>query len=785
MEIWTLVKANIRNKKGSFFSIVLLMAIISLSVTVILSLKRNTKESMDALWEKAAPGELTVLIKKESLTEDLLKRVEDSGLTEKVEDIPVISADASVINDITNGNALFMRKRDNWFMPYNDRLTGYADKNITINRGEIYIPIGIKTDHSCNIGDKMRVYTIYNHYYDFTIAGFLAEPVVGSETIGWKQAYVSDADFEQMYAEARTEELAHDSEVTADVHILQIYQSENADMTSVEFRRALNKETGIVDFAFGTLTMSESQKYTLLLTDIITAALLVFMLMLTAVVLIVMGHSISTGIQIGYGELGILKAQGFSKEKIRLVFICQYLFAELFGSLAGIVLSVPVMQLMKNIFFDITGILSSDSLALGAASLLIGFILVLSVLFIWMMTYKITKISPVRAISGGQETVYFDSLFQTGIHKKGIHAGLALRQLTSNGKRYIGILFIIAILVFFMMTVMVLGNLINSKTSLEAMGFMPTELSVEFRTELSDKQLEDIETKIEEYTPISHKYYIQNLYLSLNGEQTMCCIFRNPEEVPAISKGRAPLYDNEIVITDVLAEEYALHIGDEVTVTHKDEKKTYMITGFNQSMNDIGRVFFMSLEGSANIGIENIYHGGYSLLDDSEVDRIAAELNDSYGELIVAKVAFYETGGGDMYEEIINMAKALIYILSVVFAFVVVHMVCTKTFIQERRDIGIYKACGFTAGMLRLQFAVRFLLIAVVGVVIGMVFSIFLSGTAISQMLRLAGVSTIEVSYTPTTFILPTVVICICFFIFAYFASRKIKRVETKELVLE
>lgn len=784
MEIWTLVKANIRHRKGSFISIVLLMVIISMSVTVILSLKRNSYKSMDALWEKVNPGELTVIIKESLLTDELLSKVEESTLTDRVKAVASVCGSNLIVNGIEDGNSTFIRKKDEYFTPYNSTLDGYLETDVSINKGYIYIPIGIKSICNCGIGDTIRVYTIYNHYYDFTIAGFIADPIMGSASVGWKQVYVSDEDFELMYHEAKEEELANDADVTAAVCLLHIYKNNDADMTSVEFRRELNQETGIIDFAVGSMPKSLSQKYTILLSDIITASLLVFMLMLMVVVLIVMGHSISTSIQMDYTELGILKSYGFSKGKIRLVFLCRYLLAELFGAAVGLGLAVPVMSMLKNIFFGNTGFLSSGRLDWRSSSMLICTMLVISALFIRLMTRKIIRISPVRAISGGREPVYFDSPVKTGISKRSIHAGIALRQFTSNSKQYIGIVAIVSILVFFMMTVMVLGNILNSKNSLEAMGLMVSEISIQFRTELSDEQLDDIEGVVEEYTVIADKYYYASLYLSLNGEETMCTILRNPEATPAVSKGRTPLYDNEIVITDVLAEEYDLDIGDVVAVSHNDIKADYLVVGYNQSMNDVGMVFFMSLDGARKIGIEDIYYGEYSLDDNSRADAIAERINEIYGELVVAE-AISEGEGMDLYEEIISMAKILIYIMSVIFALVVIHMVCTKTFLQERRDIGIYKACGFTSGMLRLQFAVRFLIISIIGSLIGLILSLTLSGPAISQMLSLGGVSTISVSYTPVTFILPISIICLCFFVFAYFASRKIKRVETKELVVE
>ena len=48
MDVFVLIKNNIKYKKGSFKSIIILMMIISMSVTAIVSLKKNFPDSIKA-----------------------------------------------------------------------------------------------------------------------------------------------------------------------------------------------------------------------------------------------------------------------------------------------------------------------------------------------------------------------------------------------------------------------------------------------------------------------------------------------------------------------------------------------------------------------------------------------------------------------------------------------------------------------------------------------------------------------------------------------------------------
>ena len=112
-------------------------------------------------------------------------------------------------------------------------------------------------------------------------------------------------------------------------------------------------------------------------------------------------------------------------------------------------------------------------------------------------------------------------------------------------------------------------------------------------------------------------------------------------------------------------------------------------------------------------------------------------------------------------------------------------MVCSKAFAQERIDIGIYKAMGFTTNQLRLQFAIRFLVLSAIGGVIGAVAGALFSDDVLNIVFGLFGISKVVSDNTVLTFATAIGMICICVFIFAYVVSGKIKRVEIKELVID
>ena len=780
MEVWTLLKANIRHKKGSFFSIVLLMIIISMSLTAVLSIRKNCRNSLIHAFETVDGANLTAFIRADLVTDELLTSLETHKNVERITGYASIATRKVEVNQAADNNCWFLQKLRPQYRLLTDDLRGYQKETPALKSSEIYVTQGICTKMECNIGDIVTAHTIAGSY-EFTIRGIIAEPSNGASNMGWKQVFISDADYERLYAEGAA---AETEEKTAIVQLLHIHKTDDCTLSDGQFKRQLNLETSVVDYSFGTITRDASIHYTNLFPEIIGSVLMVFIGFLMVVVLIVMGHSISTGIEMDYVNLGVLKSQGFSKGKIRIILGMQYLFAEIIGVVLGMILAIPLTSAIGDIFQPITAIPSENRIAIAESVLILTGVLLISVLFVTIITAKVGRISPVRAISGGRAEIYFDSRVTLPIHKKGLSASLALRQFTANKKQFIGLILIVSILVFFMMAIMILGNALNSKSAVESMGAIYLEVDVNFRKSLQDEEYEQLESVIREYSEIEKSYYMSSLYLSLNGEELYCSIYRDPEMIPGIQKGRAPLYENEIVITNIVAEELGLKMGDKVIVSHSGEKAEYIISGLNQSLNDTGLCFFMSHEGAKRLGDMVISFAGYRLAQPEQREQIAAALNAEFGDFLEAN-AIEESILDGTYTMAINAMKAVIYLFSVIFSLVVVHMVCSKTFLRERTDIGIYKSLGFTSQNLRLQFAVRFLIIAGIGTIGGTLLSVLGAGSLLSTLLRGIGITSFAVSFRTMTFVLPITLICGCFFVFAYIISRKIKSVAVRELVTE
>jgi ABC-type antimicrobial peptide transport system permease subunit len=74
-------------------------------------------------------------------------------------------------------------------------------------------------------------------------------------------------------------------------------------------------------------------------------------------------------------------------------------------------------------------------------------------------------------------------------------------------------------------------------------------------------------------------------------------------------------------------------------------------------------------------------------------------------------------------------------------------------------------------------------MVAFAGGLLGILLSLCFNNRMMNALLTNIGITDFPAAYTLVSLILPITVLTICFFVFAYFVSRRIKRVDTRSLI--
>ncbi len=104
---------------------------------------------------------------------------------------------------------------------------------------------------------------------------------------------------------------------------------------------------------------------------------------------------------------------------------------------------------------------------------------------------------------------------------------------------------------------------------------------------------------------------------------------------------------------------------------------------------------------------------------------------------------------------------------------------------KEQHDLGVYKSLGYSSGKLRLAFALRFGIVSAAGSALGVLLSAALTDMLATAMLKMCGISRFTSSLSPFQMALPGIIVCALFFLFAWSAAGRVKKVEPGILIVE
>lgn len=776
MEILKLLVANIKHKKGAFKSIIALTAIIVFSFAGTVSNNDNIDRSLERSHGYADTPTFTAFANKRNLQDNIAEEIaKHPDVTDVIETECIITENARIEEQKLSQIIFLYRETEDIYRVFNKNFTAYNENPEPLEKGEIYIPYGLKAASNIEIGSVIS-FGSEDNPENFTVKGFVEEPFVGAAPIGIKRLFISDSDFERIYENADDLYIAKAADIGVNL-------TEDADYITI--KEEINDMCGLISSSFISISKTETIQYTKIYSEFGSKVLLAFLILLIIIVIISIRHSISTSIEMEYINLGILKSQGFTSGKIRLVYVLQYLIAEIIGSIIGLIISIPALKGLGMLFQQITGLLTATDISFLKCGIMAAALIAITMIFVVLSTAKAAKISPVRAISGGKSEIHFDSRLNIPVKAKTLSLFIGLRQFTSRVRSYGGSVLIVALLVYFMMTIAVLSQKLTSDVFEE--GSLNPNITVYMTKDFDIDNMNEVEQAVLDVDPDAKTIFTLNKYVMADGIEIACSSYNRPDDMHKPIDGRMPIYDNEVAVTEISADIFGKGIGDTITIDSENTEE-FIITGTYQGFNDLGKTILITAEGLNKIDESKPLFMA-ELSDINLLNEAEMALNDKFGGVIKKLETNTEEnsieGLIELIDFILTILLIVVYAISITFSAVVISMICSKSFIKERTDIGIFKAMGFTASTLRTQFAFRFMIIAAIGSCIGGIASFFLTSPLLVILLRMAGLTQLDADINFFTFIIPAAAISLSFFIFAYIAARKINTVEIRELISE
>lgn len=783
METKTLLKANIKQHKGSLAGIFILMLLVAAALGTVLTVWSNSGRYIQNEMQRAGFGELTAWISGVPDTETLIDSIQSLSEIDRAQAQPLIYANYTINGQESDseGQLITYIPQENRYRFFSEDLSGYTAQPDRILQGEVYISPSMLSMFGVQIGDEIT-FPIARAGRNLTlkVKGFYEDPFMGSSMIGMKGFLISEEDREialSILQNAGIDALARDGAM------LHIFPTADNRLTVSELNRLLNEQTAVSEYSEDVHSKEVIQGFMLILQNAFSGLLLAFVAVLLLAVIVVLSHSIGSTIATDSVNMGILKTMGLTAGKLRQLQLIQYTLSIISGLLFGFIAAVPLSRFAADATLTTTGIRIPTELPLFESLLSCGLILLLLTAFILLRTRKIGRISPMKVIRGETDSENEKTIQTPSIFGRWVSMGLAFRQLMSHKGRYIGALAVAVLLVFFASLVGRMNVWLGAdgKGMMDAFNPADHDIGVQSFGELTQ---EEFENTIRSFTDITDTYVLAMPTVAVNGVDYTANVIDQPERFHLLA-GRTCSADNEIVLTEFVAASFGVSIGDTVTVRGDSGTGEYIVSGIYSCANDMGDNVGMSREGYLKIGRDhpNLWCWHYFLADPTQKAAITETLENTYG----GDIHVHENTWPGLFGIIsaMRMLIVLMYGMVILFILIVTAMTASKIISSEQKDLGIYKAIGFGTNRLRLTFALRFGMVALLGSIIGIIAASALTDPLVSAIMKLAGISNFTSSVSVRSALLPAGIVTVLFVVFGWLAAGKIRKIKLTVLIGE
>jgi len=781
METRLLLCANLKRHKSTLLGIGILMFLTSAVLGSVLTVWQNSDGYIFSELERIGYGDLTAWVSELDDIQPLAEEMESLPEIKSVETQAVIFSnyEANNMESDSEGQLILYDHSQNRYRFFTDNLSGYQLAPESIPTGHIYISPSLQSMMGLSIGDSITFPIARSGRNKvFTVAGFYEDPIMGSSMIGMKGFLIGKSDFTEIQgilAASGIDTLARNGWM---LHI----SASDKNMTTAVLNQSLNEKTQLPQFVEFTYGLQTIHGFMMILQNAFSAILLSFTLVLFLVVLVVLGNSIRAGLEADRVNMGILKTVGFTGSHLRQVQLLQYLLPIAVGMILGLASAVPLSRVVADATLTTTGIRIPTNLAFNLCLTASAGIVLVLVLFLWAKTRQIKQLAPLQTLRGKSEHAVLSTV-HTPLMAGRLEFSLAIRQIFSGWQRYLGLLIIAMLLTFFAALVGRIDSWLGADGKGMMDAFNPADHDIGVQI-FGDPTIEQAEAIIRGFSEITETYDLAMPDVAVNGMDYTANVITSPERFH-ILEGRSSQNTNEVVLTEFVAADLGVSIGDTVTVTGNTGSAEFTVVGIYSCANDMGNTIGMNRESYLKIGSDapNLWCHHYFLADPSQKEAISTALETAFG----GDVHVHENTWPGLFGILAAMQVLLVvlYIFVAMFILIVTVLTTKKLLSAEQKDIGIYKAIGFSTFQLRRSFALRFGASAFSGATGGLILSGYFTDTLVSHTMKLAGISNFASYATPTDTLLPLFAVTLLFFASAYLAAGKIRTVGISVLISE
>ena len=775
-KLFLIARSNMRKAKGQTAAIVVLILLAAILLNLWLMLSMDYKANFDRYHDKLNAEHVTLLVDDTNKVQKFLSQTLESDPEVKefrLDNCMYMVGTFSYNDGQMNGQFIFMDKQTAI-----SRTIGKAEiveeGNLTSG---VYLTMLYKSD-DYSIGKTIEL-TIGSHPVTYTVCGFFNSVMMGSHNCALTQIILT----QDRYAELEVSNYAFQTTLCS----VRLNEKSTNLTYEAKIKAIVSENFPNTQMASNCYDIVAQSRY--ISQGICSAIMSVMAFFVLLIALVVIVSNIINYIQVSIKNLGALKAAGYTSGQLVLSLLLQFLGLTFIAALVGAALSYALFPAINIMMIAQTGIpYAIHFLPLPAliSLIILGGTVALSV---WFSAHRIKKIEPIVALRSGVQTHNFKKnrvpLEKT---KAPLNLALALKTTLSGVKHNITV----CITMLVLSLVVVFSGLMTENIIVDMTPFLnlivgeTADSAINVQTEIEDDFLEVLNSDSR-----TEKVY---LYNSLNVSHvggvelmaTLCDDFSKVNNQSVVFKGRFPKYDNEIAIAAKYAKEKGFAIGNEIEITANGKTEKYLISGFTQITNNLGRDCLLTRQGYERLGELTSVTYYIKLAEGTDIDAFNEEMKGNFEgnvNTVINVNATIDAAAG-VYVSLMTIIVIAILILSAVIIAFVLYLLVRTMLNNKKRDYGILKSLGFTTKQLILQTALSFMPAIIISTVIGVIISCLTINPLLSLFFSSLGIvkCTFDIPIVFAT--IAGIALILLSFGIACLLSLKIKKIAPRNLLV-
>ncbi|MDE6000887.1 MAG: ABC transporter permease [Clostridia bacterium] len=776
-KLFLIARSNMRKAKGQTVAIVVLILLAALLLNLWLMLSMDYKANFDRYHDKLNAEHVTLAVDdsdgsvREFLTRTLGNdaEVKEYRLDKSMHMFGTFSYNGGMMNC----DFIFTDKQT-----ATTRTIGKAEiveeGNLTSG---VYLPMLYKSG-DFSVGKTIEI-SIGSYPVKYVICGFFNSVMLGSHNCALTQIILT----EDKYAELELLNYAPQATLcSVRLNNKSTNLNYEAKLKSVVSERFPNTRmtSNCYDIVAQSRYISQGICSTIM-------SVMAFLVLLIALVVIV--SNIINYIQVNIKNLGALKAVGYTSRQLVFSLLLQFLGLALIAAIVGAALSYALFPAINIMMIAQTGIpytIHFLPLPVIISLAILGGAVALSV---WLSARRIKKIEPIVALRSGVQTHNFKRnhipLERT---KAPLNFALALKTTLSGVKHNITV----CITMLVLSLVVVFSGLMTENMIIDMSPFInlivgeTADSAINVQAEAEDDFLATLNSD----SRVEKVYLYNSLNISHVGGvelmATLCDDFSKVNNKSVVFKGRFPKYGNEIAIGAKYAKEKGFAIGSEIEITASGKTEKYIISGFTQISNNLGRDCLLTRQGYERLGdIANVTYY-INLADGIDIYAFNEEIKSNFKGSVngVINVLATVKAAGSVYVSLATIIVIAILVLSVIIVAFVLYLLVRTMLNNKKRDYGILKSFGFTTKQLIMQTALSFMPAVIIPTVFGLIVSCLVINPLMSLFFSTLGIVKCTFSIPVVFSTVAGIGLIIVSFGIACLLSLKIKKIAPRNLLV-